>query len=109
MKTWKATYTNPETGNTNTYILIDEELVFGDDMVYVDEETKERVYDPGKMANMVRTLYGTKISLNGFPLDNYNTHIIPCKCIWVHDMNKGYDTLRRVFISHFMDTEYYAE
>lgn len=108
MKTWKATYTNPETGNTNTYLLTDETPAFSDDIVYVDKETKERVYDPTKMASMVRTLYGTKISLNGVPLDNY-THIIPCKCIWVHDMNKGYDTLRRVFISHSMDTEYYAE
>lgn len=108
MKTWKATYTNPETGNTNTYILTDEELIFMDDIVYVDEETKERVYDPRKMASMMRMIYGAKTLLNGVPLDNY-TRIIPCKCIWAHDMNKGYDTLKRTFISNSLGTEYYAE
>jgi hypothetical protein len=106
MKTWKATYTNPETGNTNTYILTDEELIFMDDIVYVDEETMEKVYDPKKIASLNR-VYDNQDLLNGIPLDNY-TRIIPCKCVWAHDMNKGYDTLKRTFISNSLGTEYYA-
>lgn len=101
MKTWMATYTNPETGYTNTYLLTDEELVFMDDVVYVDKETKQKVYDPTKIASAPETL--------GVEFSEY-TRLTQCKCLWMYqaDANKGYDTLRRVYISNYLQTEFYS-
>lgn len=100
MRTWMATYTNPETGNTNTYLLTDEELVFMDDVVYVDEETKQKVYDPTKIASITMNIDGK--------LSQY-TRLAQCKCLWMYDANRGYDTLRRVYISNYLQTEFYSE
>ena len=99
MKTWMATYTNPETGNTNMYLLTDEELVFMDDVVYVDEETKQKVYDPTKIGS-TPVEYSMEFS-------EY-TRLAQCKCLWMYDANRGYDTLRRVYISNYLQTEFYS-
>ena len=75
---WIATYKNPKMGETNTYLLSDESLVFMDDIVYVDRDDNTKVINPTRFGGV----------------DNARA----VKCLWLHDANKGHDTLRRTWI-----------
>jgi hypothetical protein len=75
---WVATYKNPKMGETNTYLVTDEVLLFMDDVVYVDKNDNTKVIDPKRFDSVGNT--------------------IPVKCLWLHDMNKGHDTLRRTWL-----------
>jgi hypothetical protein len=75
---WLARYKNPKMGEINTYLVTDEFLSFMDDIVYVDRDDNTKVIDPKRLGGV----------------DNARA----VKCLWLHDMNKGHDTLRRNFI-----------
>lgn len=78
-KFWVATYLNPKTNETNTYLLSDEPLESMDDCLYVERTDHTKVIDPKR--------YGGVFDAVCF------------KCVWMHDANKGHDTFRRVWIS----------
>lgn len=80
MRKWLAKYINPKMGETNVYLITDETLVFMDDIVYVERHNQTEVIDPKRPHGV----------------DN----AIPRKCIWLHDNNKGHDTLRRTYIGY---------
>ena len=82
-KRWIATYKNPKMGETNAYLVSDEPLVFMDDIVYVERNDRTQVIDPKRSGG----------------IDN----AVPLKCIWLHDANKGHDTLRRTWVSDKFD------
>jgi hypothetical protein len=75
---WLATYKNPKMGETNTYLVTDEVLLSMDDIVYLDRDDNTKVIDPTRWGG----------------IDNAR----PVKCLWLHDMNKGHDTLRRTWL-----------
>ncbi len=65
-------------GETNTYLVTDEVLLSMDDIVYLDRDDNTKVIDPTRWGG----------------IDNAR----PVKCLWLHDMNKGHDTLRRTWL-----------
>lgn len=75
-KFWLAKYLNPKTKESNFYLLSNEPLKIGDDFVYVDGDDYTKILDP---------------KINHFG-------IMPLKCVWLFDGNKGHDTFRRTFI-----------
>lgn len=75
---WIAKYENPKMNEVNTYLVSDECLDFMDEYVYVDHDNNTTVIDPKQSGGV----------------DNAR----PVKCIWLHDNNKGHDTLRRVWV-----------